>query len=151
MLLIPIIIIIFIKTMLISCTLFVGRQISMTSFFGHGSTSIGSEQIHADRLITNNRTQNSSRPMGEYTVPHIPEMPKVNFNINVFQPIPSSIPTNNKQKISSFDNQFKINNKKAELNFLSMLKNEENDSVDNKNKCFDDLRENQLRPRTLSI
>lgn len=146
---IPIVIGIIIKAMLMSCALLVGRHISMTSMFGRGSTTIGPEQTHADRLITNNRTHNSSCPTGENTVSQMPEIPKVNFNINVFHPSASSIPTNNKNKNSSSDNQFKINNKKTEFNFLSMLKNVDNDSVDN--KFSDDRRVNQLRPRTLSI
>lgn len=127
MFLVPIIIIIIIKTMLLSCALLVGRQLSMKSLFGYGGTSIGSRP-------TNNGSNNSTHPMipAQSTIPQIPEVPKVNFNINLFHPS-SSIDYGNRIKDSSlpFDNKLKMNYNKQN-NLIAMLKNEVNDSVDSK-------------------
>ncbi|VVC33531.1 Hypothetical protein CINCED_3A021676 [Cinara cedri] len=144
---VPIVIVIIIKTMLVSLALLVGRYVSMKSIFGYGSTTIGPEQTHSDRFTTSSKIDNNIRSTasGQHTFAQMPDIPKVNFNINFFHP--SSDNMDNRIKCNN--NQFKLNFKKNESNFISMLKNEDNDSVDN--TSVNDLRLNKPRSRTLSI
>lgn len=142
--LIPIVIVIIIKTILISSALLVGRSLSMKYIFGYGGTSIGPGPIGNDQFKTNDRIHNSFHPVtsAQYTNPQIPELPKVNFNINLFHPSPT------KNTHFAFDDKFQINYAK-ESNLIAMLKNKEIDSVDSKG--FKDLSKRVPRHRTLSI
>lgn len=141
--LIPIVIVIIIKTIFLSCSLLVGRSLSMKYIFGYGSSTIGSEPTSNDQYNTNKRI-NSFHPItsAQNATTHIPELPKVNFNINLFHPSP----TENTQ--FSFDNKFKINYAK-ESNLIAMLKNKEIDSVDSKG--FNNPTKKVRRHRTLSF
>lgn len=141
---VPIIIIVIIKLMLLSCALLVGRSLSMKSMFGYGGTTIGSGPTY-------NGTNNSTHPMNlaQSPVTQIPEVPKVNFNINLFHPS-SSIDYGKRIKDTSFsfDNELKKKYNKQK-NLISMLKNEVNDSVDSK-ECTD-LIAKRHRHRTMSF
>lgn len=144
MCLVPIIVIIIIKVMLLSCALLVGRNLTMKSMFGYGETSIGSGP-------TNKGTNNSTHPMNlaQSPVTQIPEVPKVNFNINLFHPS-SSIDYGKRIEDTSFsfDNELKMKSNKQN-NLISMLKNKVNDSVDSK-ECTD-LTVKRHRHRTMSF
>lgn len=93
--------------------------------------------------MTNKRINNSFLPAtsAQNTTTQLPQLPKVNFNINLFQPSPTQ---NTK---FSYD-KFKINYTK-ESDLIAMLKNKEIDSVDSKD--FNDLTKRAPRHRTLSI
>lgn len=152
LILIPIIIIIIIKTTLLACALLVGRHLSFKSMFGNGSTSIGSGPSNNGRFTTNNRTNNCTHStIKEHTVAQIPAVPKINFNINFLQPSPSTTDRNNFIGSNNFlfnRGNLKINHKQ-ENDLISMLKNEDIDSVDS-NNC-NDLIVKKPRHRTLSI
>lgn len=152
LILIPIIVIIFIKTTLFACALLVGRHLNIKSMFGYGSTSIGSGPSNNGRFTTNNRANNCTHSTtAENKAAQIPAAPTINFNVNFSHPNPSIIDSN--QTIRS--NNFLFNrgnlklNSKQENNFIEMLKNKENDSVDSKD-C-NDLIVRKSRHRTLSI
>lgn len=132
LIMVPIIIIIIIKTMLLSCALLVGRNLSMKSIFGYGGTSIGAAPTYNDTSVANNKTHSSFCP-AQYAIPQTPETPKVNFNINLFHHSSSISNRKSRRDISfSYDNELQY--KCARENDLTaMLKNEENDRVDSKN------------------
>lgn len=147
---VPIIIIIIIKTLLLSCALLIGRNLSMKSMFGYGSTSIGPGPTNNERCAANDKINNSIHSMvSEQHIPtQMPEMPKFNFNINLFTPN-SSFSHQNFSKDTSFKvNKENIIDDEANNSLISMLKNKEIDSVDNKNIY---LVEKRRRHRTLSI
>ncbi|XP_001949547.1 uncharacterized protein LOC100164865 [Acyrthosiphon pisum] len=143
--LIPIIIVIIIKTVFLSCSLLVGRGLSTKYLFGYGDATIGAEPTNNDQYTTNKRINNSFHPMisAQHTAPQIPALPNVNFNINLSHPSP-----NENTRSSRYDDKFKINYAK-ESNLIAMLKNRENDSVDSKD--FKDLIKKAPRHRTLSM
>ncbi|XP_025192442.1 uncharacterized protein LOC112592552 isoform X2 [Melanaphis sacchari] len=142
--LIPIIIIITIKTIFLSCALLVGRSLSMKYIFGYGGSTIGPGPTGNDYCKTNDKINNSFHPTtsAQHGIPQISELPKVNFNINLFHPSPTE------NSHFSFNDKFKINHVK-ESNLIAMLKNKEIDSVDSKG--FNDLSKKAPRHRTLSI
>jgi len=142
--LIPIVIIIIIKTIFLSSALLVGRGLRMKYLFGYGDSTIGSEPTNNNQYMTNKRINNSFLPTtsAQNTTTQLPQLPKVNFNINLFHPSQ----TQNTQ--FSYDNKFKINYTK-ESNLIAMLKDKEIDSVDSKD--FKNLKKKAPRHRTLSI
>lgn len=144
MILIPIVIIIIIKTIFLSSALLVGRSLKMKYLFGYGDSTIGSEPTNNTQYMTNKRINNSFLPAtsAQNTTTQLPQLPKVNLNINLFHPIP----TQNTQL--SYDNKFKINYTK-ESNLIAMLKDKEIDSVDSKD--FNTVTKRAPRHRTLSI
>lgn len=147
---VPIIIIIIIKTLLLSCALLIGRNLSMKSMFGYGSTSIGPGPTNNERCATSDKINNSIHPMvsAQYIPTQMPATPKFNFNINLFHPN-SSFSHQNSSKDASFSiNDKNITNHEANDSLISMLTNEEIDSVDNKNIY---PVEKRRRHRTLSI
>lgn len=149
---VPIIIIIFIKSFLLAIALLVGRSLSMKSVFGYGGTSIGSGPTNNDQNNTNNRTNSNIQPTTGVlpTVTHMPHIPKVNFNINLFhhnQAIDYS-KTMEKKTYLSINNKLKTNEKYPN-NLIEMLKNKEIDNVDS--KYDDSLAVKRYRHRTLSI
>jgi len=147
---VPIIVIIIIKVMLLSVALLVGRSLSIKSMFGFGNTSIGSG------VPTSNRTNNCvTHPTSsaQQAVAQTSEVPKVNFNINLFHPSQS---IDNEQggrmlrnSYYSFNDELKINYIKRN-DMISMLKNEANDSVDSKERK-PNLTVKRHRHRTLSF
>lgn len=131
LIMVPIIIIIIIKTMLLSCALLVGRNLSMKSIFGYGGTSIGAAPTYNGNFVTNDRTHSSVHP-AQYAIPQTPETHKVNFNINLFHQSSSISNRKSRRDISfSYDNevQYKCT---RENDLIAMLKNEEIDRVDSK-------------------
>jgi hypothetical protein len=151
-LIVPIIIVIFIKSFLLAIALLVGRSLSMKSVFGYGGTSIGSGPTINDQNNTYSRTNNNTQPTTRVlpTITHMPQIPKVNLNINLFHP--SNI-VDDCKKIEN-NTSFLINNKlktnkKNLSNLIEMLKNKEIDSVDSKNA--DSLAVKRYRHRTLSF
>jgi len=121
----------------------------MKSVFGFGSTTVGSE------IPINNRTHNSGTYLPSSAqragVQMSSEIPKVNFNINLFHPnqnIDHGRGRKLKNTYYSFDDELKINYKKQN-NLISMLKNEANDSVDSKD--HKDLTVKKRLHRTLSF
>lgn len=141
---IPLVIVIIIKTIFLSSALLVGRSLSMKYIFGYGDTSIGPGPIGNDQCKTNDRVNHSFHPVtsAQHTTTQIPELPKVNFNINLFHPSPT------KNTSFAFDDKFQISYAK-ESNLIAMLKNKEIDSVDSKG--FKDLSKKVPRHRTFSI
>ncbi|XP_060861303.1 uncharacterized protein LOC132938467 [Metopolophium dirhodum] len=142
--LIPIVIVVIIHTVFLSCSLLVGRGLSTKYLFGYGGAKIGAEPTNNDQYTTNKRINNSFHPTtsAQHTTPQIPAFPNVNFNINLCHPSP----TENTR--STHDDKFKINYAK-ESNLIAMLKNKEIDSVDSKD--FKDLIKKAPRHRTLSM
>lgn len=132
--LVPVIIIIVIKTMLLSCALLVGRNLSMRSIFGYGSTSIGSGPSNNDNSNTNNRANQSSGPThgtsNQHAIIQQPQIPKVNFNINLFHPSSSIDHTNKIRDNSLFSFGTQKMNHIENKTLISMLKNKDIDSVD---------------------
>jgi len=122
--LVPIIIIVVIKTLLLSCALLVGRSLSMKSIFGYGGTSIGQRPANNEKYESSNITNNDARPnnSAQYIDTRIPELPKFNFNINLFHPS-SNIDHRNSRR----DTSLSFNN-----DLISMLKNKDIDGVDSK-------------------
>lgn len=120
----------------------------MKSMFGYGSTTIGPEQPYTNKLNTNNVTDNSSllTEFIQTASSQISEIPKYNFNINLFRPNSFD---NNIEKKKKGNKQLKINFSEKEDNLILMVKNEDNDNIDSKG--LKDKYLNQLRPRTLSI
>lgn len=152
LILIPIFVIIIIKTTLLACALLVGRHLNIKSMFGYGSTSIGSDPSNNRKFIPNSRTNNCTQSINsEHAAAQIPAVPKINFNINFLQPSSSTIGGRNIAESSNF--LFNRDNLKMNYNqendLISMLKNKEIDSVDNIN-C-NDLIVKRPRHRTLSI
>lgn len=144
---VPIIIIIIIKTLLLSCALLLGRTLSMKSIFGYGGTSIGSEPTN-NRSTKNMITKDDiSHPIT--SVQHA-ELPKMNLNFNFFHPNSSD----NKMVLPedyhfAFNSKFNMRNQKIEHDLPSMLKNKVNDSVDS--KISEEFIKIKPRHRTLSI
>lgn len=143
--------------MLLAIALLVGRSLSMKSVFGYGGTSIGSGPTNNEQLNANNRTNYNTHPTThpttsvQPTVAHVPQMPKVNFNINLFH----HNQTVENSKVMSKNTSFLIKNGlKANRNnpnyLIEMLKNKEIDSVDS-NNCGSLTVEKHIRHRTLSI
>lgn len=148
---VPIIIIIIIKTLLLSCALLIGRNLSMKSMFGYGSTSIGPGPTNNERYATSENINNSIHPVvsSQYIPTQMPATPKFNFNINLFHPNSSFSHENfNKDTSFSIDNE-KVTNYEANNSLVSMLKNKEIDSVDNKNMDYPVGK--RRRHRTLSF
>jgi len=145
--LIPIIIIVIIQTVFLSCSLLFGRGLSTKYLFGYGgySTKIGAAPTNNDQCTRNERINNSFHPTtsAQHTTPQIPALPNVNFNINLCHP---NLTKNTRS--SRYDDKFKINYAK-ESNLIEMLKNKEIDSVDSKD--FKDLIKKAPRHRTLSM
>lgn len=142
---IPIVIVVIIQTIFLSCSLLVGRNLNTKYLFGYGGATIGSGPSNNDQYMTNKRINNSfhSTTPVQHTTPQITELPKVNFNINLFHPNPTE------NTLSSYyDGKLKINHTK-ESNLIAMLKNKEIDSVDS--KYVNDLIKHPPRHRTLSI
>lgn len=152
LILIPIIVIIIIKTTLLATALLVGRHLNLKSMFGYGSTSIGSGPSNNGRFTTNNRANYCTHStVTEHTAAQTPAVPKINFNINFLQPSPSTIDSNNFLGSNNFSfnrNNLRINHKQ-ENDLISLLKNKDIDSVDS-NNC-NDLIARKPRHRTLSI
>jgi len=144
MFLIPIVLIIIIKTMFLSSALLVGRSLSIKNLFGFCDSTIGSEPTNNSQYMTNKGINNSFLPAtsAQNTTTQLPQLPKVNFNINLFHPSP----TQNTQ--FSYDNKFKINYTK-ESNLIAMLKDKEIDSVDSKD--LNNFTKRAPIHRTLSI
>lgn len=145
---IPIIIIIIIKALLLSCALLLGRQLNMKSVFGYGGTSIGPESTSNRGFNKNTITKdNSSHPIA--SVQH-PQLPKMNLNFNFFHPNSS----NNKVILPDdynlvFNRKCNKINQNIEHDLASMLKDKDNDSVDS--KISEELIKIKPRHRTLSI
>lgn len=141
---IPIVIVIIIKTIFLSSALLVGRSLSTKNLFGYGSSTIGSGQAYNDQLMGNKRTDNTFNPKSsvQNLTTQIPQLPKVNFNINLLHPSPTQ------NTPFSYDEKFKINYAK-ESNLIAMLKDKEIDSVDSKD--FNKPLKKAPRHRTLSI
>uniref|UniRef100_A0A2S2P515 Chloride channel CLIC-like protein 1 n=1 Tax=Schizaphis graminum TaxID=13262 RepID=A0A2S2P515_SCHGA len=146
LILIPIVIIIIIKTIFLSTALLVGRSLSMKYIFGYGSSTIGREPTDNHQCRINDRINHSSHPVttAQHTTSQIPALPKVNFNI--FNLGGSTENTN--FSFEPINDKFKINYRK-ESNLIAMLKNKEIDSVDSKG--FNGLGKKAPRHRTLSI
>lgn len=153
LILVPIVLIIIIKTTLLACALLVGRHLNIKSMFGYGSTSIGSGPSNNGRFTTNNRTNNCTHSTNtEPTAAQIPAAPKINFNINFLQPSPSTFDSKNLMGSNNFSfnrGNLKLNHRQ-ENDLISMLKHKENDSVDSSKNC-NDLIVEKPRHRTLSI
>lgn len=143
--LIPIVIVVIIHTVLLSCSLLVGRGLSTNYLFGYGRSKIGAEPTNNGQYTTNKRINNSFHPTtsAQHVTPQIPALPNVNFNINLCHPSPTE-----NTRSSHYDDKFKINYTK-ESNLIAMLKNKEIDSVDSKD--FKDLKKKAPRHRTLSM
>ncbi|XP_060841892.1 chloride channel CLIC-like protein 1 [Rhopalosiphum padi] len=145
LILIPIIIIIIIKTIFLSTALLVGRGLSMKYIFGYGGSTIGPGPTGNHQCRTNDRINNSFHPVPtiQHTTSQIPELPKVNFNV-----FNLGSTENTHFSFEPINDKFKINYKK-ESNLIAMLKNKEIDSVDS--KSFNGLSKKAHRHRTLSI
>lgn len=144
---IPLVIIIVIKTIFLSSALLVGRSLSTSYLFGYdGNSTIGPTPSNNNQLNTKNKTNNSFQPTASVQNPttQISKLPNINFNINLLNPSPSP----NRYTHFSIDDTFKMNNTKHN-NLIAMLKNKEIDSVDSKG--FNDLMKKVPRHRTLSI
>lgn len=131
--------------MLLSCALLVGRNLSMKSIFGYGSTSIGSGSSKNENANKNIRAKQSRGGqthgnLAQHIIDHQLQIPKFNFNINLFHPS-SSVDRENKigdNNLFAFDNE-KIKNRIDNETLISMLKNKDIDSVDN------------VRPKELTV
>jgi len=148
LILVPIVVLIIVKVMLLSCALLVGRSMNMKSVFGFGDTSIGASVPVNDTTVNDSITSTS---FAQHTIPQTPEVPKVNFNINLFHSGQSADYGRGRAQRNtyySFDKELKIDYKKQN-NFVSMLKNETNDDVDSKD-C-QKLTIKRRQHRTLSV
>lgn len=147
LILVPLIIITIIKTMLLVCGLYLGRHLSLKSMFGYGSTTIGPGPSSAGGLNSNPNI--NTHPLTSAQYMKTPDKTHVSFNINLIHPSQNNLSGNLLRDASfSIGNELKINHKK-ESNLISMLKNEEIDSVDSKNNRR--LKVKTPRHRTLSI
>ncbi|XP_050438362.1 uncharacterized protein LOC126844303 isoform X2 [Adelges cooleyi] len=143
---IPIIIIIVIKMLFLSCALLVGRGLSMKSMFGMGDMSVGSESRN---MNAGNNTFKQSCDVCTTARPNSTALPefdqqKLNININLFNPETtnySGIGTTSKPRISVKD-KIKINYPdKSE----SLMNRSENNDMEVKSLTF------KKRPRKMSL
>jgi len=78
---IPIVIVVIIQTMFLSCSLLVGRGLSTKYLFGYGGATVGSAPTNNNQYMTNERINNSFQPTTSavHTTPQIPGLPNDNY------------------------------------------------------------------------